>query len=87
MHDDFCHMMRLIRSVVSQNSNCADYLPYSLIITHRIESMCIAHISFEVDSVSETMKNDSHKLKFITVLLLRSDGKMPLYSKIHVLLF
>ena len=55
-------------------------------ITH-IESMCIAHILFEVDSVSETMKNDSHKLKFITALLLRSDGKMPLYSKIHVLLF
>ena len=56
-------------------------------ITHRIESMCISHIPFEVDSVSETMKNDSHKLKFITALLLRSGGKMPLYSKIHVLLF
>ena len=38
-------------------------------------------ILFEVDSVSETMKNDFHKLKFITALLLRSDGKMPLYSK------
>ena len=37
--------------------------------------MHCTYILFEVDSVSETMKNDSHKLKFITALLLRSDGK------------
>ena len=33
--------------LLAQHSDC---------ITHRIESMCIAYISFEVDPVSETMK-------------------------------
>ena len=81
-------MMRLIRSVVSQNSNCADKLAvYLHDYTPDREYVHCTYIPFEFDSVSGTMKNDSHKLKFITALLLRSDGKMPLYSKIHVVLF